>query len=281
MNPQDDDAPPFYRKASIEKENTTPAHYSYSPNRILGRKRFRKITTDENYLTTPPRRNIQESAPVVIDLTEDDTLNSSVNSIILPETQDHSQYERDRQMALELQQYEDSIASARALHSNIHNHTQPRLRSPDTLFNYNTAPMGWINFQPEPRRQGRFQPPWSQSNAHENSFYDIYAAQRGFNREFNENDYEFLSSLDERVKKKSATRKEISALPIKKLKSCDIEKGDCCSICLQDFEKGDRVRTLPCTHFFHVKCIGQWLRVNKICPVDRKEISPAEIWKTV
>lgn len=32
-----------------------------------------------------------------------------------------------------------------------------------------------------------------------------------------------------------------------------------CMVCLSDFESGDRVRTLPCGHYFHLSCADAWL----------------------
>ena len=40
-----------------------------------------------------------------------------------------------------------------------------------------------------------------------------------------------------------------------------------CSICLEDFQCGDVVRTLPCFHSFHKDCIDRWLRSKSICPI--------------
>jgi hypothetical protein len=34
---------------------------------------------------------------------------------------------------------------------------------------------------------------------------------------------------------------------------------DQCVICLEIFQDGDRVRALPCQHFFHIGCIDKWL----------------------
>ena len=45
----------------------------------------------------------------------------------------------------------------------------------------------------------------------------------------------------------------------------------CCSICLMDYKESDLVRMLPgCDHFFHVKCVDPWLRMNLTCPICRK-----------
>ena len=47
-----------------------------------------------------------------------------------------------------------------------------------------------------------------------------------------------------------------------------------CPICLDDFEAGNEVRTLPCTHTFHVACIDAWLRLNVKCPHCRSSVFP-------
>ena len=36
-----------------------------------------------------------------------------------------------------------------------------------------------------------------------------------------------------------------------------------------EFEKGDKLRVLPCFHKFHVKCIDKWLQQSKFCPTCR------------
>merc|ERR1712137_1337276 len=85
--------------------------------------------------------------------------------------------------------------------------------------------------------------------------------------------YEFLSSLDRATAKKNcATKQQISALPVRLVTPADVAEDKCCAICLSDFALGEKIKTLPCKHYFHVKCIGEWLQVNKICPVDRKDI---------
>jgi len=40
-----------------------------------------------------------------------------------------------------------------------------------------------------------------------------------------------------------------------------------CNICLNDFEDGDDIRSLPCFHFFHREEIDQWLSLRDTCPV--------------
>ncbi|KAH9931687.1 uncharacterized protein BXZ73DRAFT_47204 [Epithele typhae] len=47
-----------------------------------------------------------------------------------------------------------------------------------------------------------------------------------------------------------------------------------CAICLEMFVKGDRVRVLPCYHFFHIDEIDQWLiHKKKLCPICKADVT--------
>ncbi|XP_021725890.1 RING-H2 finger protein ATL1-like [Chenopodium quinoa] len=51
-----------------------------------------------------------------------------------------------------------------------------------------------------------------------------------------------------------------------------------CSVCLSEFEEGERLRVIPyCCHAFHIDCIDVWLQSNANCPLCRSGISPASI----
>ncbi|XP_026444414.1 E3 ubiquitin-protein ligase SDIR1-like [Papaver somniferum] len=40
-----------------------------------------------------------------------------------------------------------------------------------------------------------------------------------------------------------------------------------CSVCLEQVNEGEIIRTLPCLHQFHSSCIDPWLRQQGTCPV--------------
>lgn len=38
-----------------------------------------------------------------------------------------------------------------------------------------------------------------------------------------------------------------------------------CVVCLDTFNTGEKIRILDCGHYYHTKCIDEWLK-NKNCP---------------
>ncbi|KAJ8080224.1 hypothetical protein PM082_017054 [Marasmius tenuissimus] len=47
-----------------------------------------------------------------------------------------------------------------------------------------------------------------------------------------------------------------------------------CAICLSEFEKGDKVRVLPCHHIFHLDEVDEWLiHRKKLCPVCKSDVT--------
>ncbi|KAK7276294.1 hypothetical protein RIF29_17433 [Crotalaria pallida] len=120
-------------------------------------------------------------------------------------------------------------------------------------------------------------------------------------REFDDLDYETLRALDSdnAHTTPAMTDEEINALPIHKYKvsglpnssstmqqassSTPAEKKEdtsnatgsmkasddelTCSVCLEQVNVGDTLRSLPCLHQFHANCIDPWLRQQGTCPV--------------
>ena len=65
--------------------------------------------------------------------------------------------------------------------------------------------------------------------------------------------------------------------PLQNVDKLDDDKKKCI-ICLEDFKNGDNVSFLPCTHFFHFKCINSWFKNKNICPLCKKEITQSLVF---
>ena len=47
-------------------------------------------------------------------------------------------------------------------------------------------------------------------------------------------------------------------------------QGEDCPICLMEFELGEGTATIKtCKHYFHEKCLTEWLGHSSTCPLDR------------
>ena len=46
----------------------------------------------------------------------------------------------------------------------------------------------------------------------------------------------------------------------------DGDRQQRCVVCLESVQPGDTMRTLPCMHSFHARCIDPWLRQRASCP---------------
>lgn len=50
-------------------------------------------------------------------------------------------------------------------------------------------------------------------------------------------------------------------------------ENDSCSICMEEYVAGDNVKTLPCLHCFHGRCVDTWLAAHRTCPVCKYSLS--------
>ncbi|RUS79652.1 hypothetical protein EGW08_012575 [Elysia chlorotica] len=46
-----------------------------------------------------------------------------------------------------------------------------------------------------------------------------------------------------------------------------------CSVCLEDFSKGDKIAICTCRHVFHSKCLTQWLQCRNNCPLCKAPVT--------
>lgn len=49
------------------------------------------------------------------------------------------------------------------------------------------------------------------------------------------------------------------------------DSPECC-ICMADFAPGSEIRAAPCGHLFHGRCLGNWLKINRTCPLCRGDV---------
>ncbi|KFM72940.1 E3 ubiquitin-protein ligase RNF115, partial [Stegodyphus mimosarum] len=75
--------------------------------------------------------------------------------------------------------------------------------------------------------------------------------------------------LNNRVDKLTA-RKRIKSLQTIAVSKSHIRKRIQCAVCLEDFHLRQKVKSLPCKHFYHKRCITPWLEKNNTCPSCRK-----------
>lgn len=60
---------------------------------------------------------------------------------------------------------------------------------------------------------------------------------------------------------------QLNRLPSSTATAATTDKS--CTICMENYEVGGSIRTLPCFHFFHIECVDPWLKRNEECPVCR------------
>eukprot|EP01006_Ploeotia_vitrea_P001476 TRINITY_DN104922_c0_g1_i1.p1 TRINITY_DN104922_c0_g1~~TRINITY_DN104922_c0_g1_i1.p1 ORF type:complete len:445 (-),score=57.14 TRINITY_DN104922_c0_g1_i1:855-2105(-) len=136
------------------------------------------------------------------------------------------------------------------------------------------------------QRNGRHSGPQRNNNAQ--AMDDTFGGMRDESRDdialrLDNMTYEELLSLGDRIGKvsKGITPELISTLPTYVFHDQQLteeEKGhkeECsyrCTICLEDYEDGEVIRSLMCFHQFHCDCVDSWLKENSACPVCKHDV---------
>lgn len=98
------------------------------------------------------------------------------------------------------------------------------------------------------------------------------------------NDYErlieeFLRNDPNNYGAAPATQENISKLKEFEYKP-EICKNIDCTVCQEDYKKGDKLVSLPCGHNYHKDCVTEWLVRHDSCPVCRKSLNGQNISHT-
>ncbi|CAD5118732.1 DgyrCDS7412 [Dimorphilus gyrociliatus] len=85
---------------------------------------------------------------------------------------------------------------------------------------------------------------------------------------FSGNDYESLWEIAEQLgeaKHRGLNKETLNTLPTSTFSNEKEEtntiRGSSCVVCLETYEAGDKLKTLPCLHQYHHECIDKWLEV--------------------
>ncbi|KAM9377159.1 uncharacterized protein KZ484_009517 isoform 2-T2 [Pholidichthys leucotaenia] len=93
------------------------------------------------------------------------------------------------------------------------------------------------------------------------------------------NDYEALLAFEERqgaVVSQKLSRREIQRFPTRIYGSENGSENMQCQICFCDYTNGEKLRSLPCFHDYHVQCIDRWLKDNTTCPICRVNLADGD-----
>ena len=65
--------------------------------------------------------------------------------------------------------------------------------------------------------------------------------------------------------------KRLETITIENISELDDNKRTCI-ICLEDFINGQKVYNLKCKHIFHMKCLNEWIKRKRTCPLCKRKL---------
>ncbi|XP_061660681.1 E3 ubiquitin-protein ligase RNF6 isoform X2 [Syngnathoides biaculeatus] len=83
-----------------------------------------------------------------------------------------------------------------------------------------------------------------------------------------------LNDEDDDEHPRGLTKEQIDNLATRSYGQASLEgeAGRACSVCINEYAQGNKLRRLPCSHEFHIHCIDRWLSENNTCPICRQPI---------
>ncbi|NXJ05386.1 RNF6 ligase, partial [Odontophorus gujanensis] len=83
-----------------------------------------------------------------------------------------------------------------------------------------------------------------------------------------------LNEDDEDEHLRGLTKEQIDNLSTRNYGDIHAEEeiSKTCSVCINEYVTGNKLRQLPCMHEFHIHCIDRWLSENSTCPICRQPV---------
>ncbi|VDD95293.1 unnamed protein product [Enterobius vermicularis] len=73
----------------------------------------------------------------------------------------------------------------------------------------------------------------------------------------------------------NAAKRALSKIPTRSVRVGDKELDADCPVCIDPYQTGDIIRSLPCKHVFHKTCVDLWLLEHRTCPMCKSDILKA------
>lgn len=88
--------------------------------------------------------------------------------------------------------------------------------------------------------------------------------------------YFFENAPDSRMSLPLAESGLMNREELKRIQKKRIGKSSShCTVCYDQYAKGEVIRVLPCGHFFHYKCLKPWFKKSSLCPLCRLNVKKA------
>ncbi len=65
---------------------------------------------------------------------------------------------------------------------------------------------------------------------------------------------------------------KIPMISFSKLNSRKKNFSDTCTVCQTEFSEGEKIKQLNCQHSYHISCVDEWLKENKVCPICKEDV---------
>lgn len=99
-----------------------------------------------------------------------------------------------------------------------------------------------------------------------------------FNDYYDELDNRIMNSVMEESlnEYKTCEKKPNIRINVESFSTTNEHKNELCTICTDNFELGDEITRLQCTHLYHTKCIAEWVMYKPECPCCKSHIQIKE-----